>query len=117
MWSRVSMQFTNHGRLYQLILEYFAGVLIHIPRLPVVVSDVHVASFRLQDLGRLGGLAWRMNFGKPGWMVANGAESLYELLLFVTILGLSNCSVAHTLEHSTNQRERIVGSVPPPTSS
>ena len=52
-----------------------------------------------------------MNFGKPGWMVANGAESLYKLLLFVTILGLSNCNVAHTLEHSTNERERIIGSV------
>ena len=52
-----------------------------------------------------------MNFGKPGWMVANGAESLYKLLLSVTILELNNCSVAQTLEHSTNERERIIGSV------
>ena len=59
----------------------------------------------------MGGLTWRMNFWKPGWMVANGAESLYKILLSVTILGLSNCSAAHALKHSTNQRERIVGSV------
>ena len=44
-------------------------------------------------------------------MVTNGIESLYELPLSVTVLGLSNCSIAHTLKHSTNQREGIVGSV------
>ena len=53
-----------------------------------------------------------MNFGKLGWMVANGAESLYELLLlFITVLGFSHCNFAHALEHCTNQRERVIGSV------
>ena len=60
---------------------------------------------------RLDWLAGHLDLWKLGRMIANGAQSLYQLLLFMTILGLGNCRVAHALEHSSNQRKRVVSCI------
>jgi hypothetical protein len=44
-------------------------------------------------------------------MIADRIERLRELLLFLPILALSHCCIMHTSQHSSDQRQRIIGCV------